>query len=251
MKIINAIWEKRNLNVDTIEIEVSNQDLSDELYNVLTEQKASYIVVKIPPNRYDLMEVLNKKNYHFIECLIETENTAKTLQYKNPVQETKAYIRMCNDTRYCEMNDDDLNILYQEIEKMIFSTDRIAIDPYFGNNQASQRYVNWIRSEIENYTARAYKVIYKEETIGFFVHKEVKKDVYQGLLMGLYHGYLGSGLGFLIDEKERLEHLRKSKRAIGYISSNNIPRMKLSFEAKSSLAGLQYVYIKHNSKKDK
>lgn len=245
MKIIDAIWEQKNLGVDTVEIEVSNQDTTTDLIQALLNCQAEYTVVKIPPNRFDLMEVLNQREFHFIECIFETENNAKTLHHRNPVQEKKAYVKMCNETTYCLMDEEDLQRLYEEIRQMIFSTDRIAIDSFFGNEKATNRYVNWIATEVSNGTAKAFKVIYRENVIGFFVHKEIEKNVYQGLLMGLYHDYLGTGLGFLIDEKEREEHLKKSKRAIGYISSNNVPRMKLSFEARSYLAKMQYVYIKH------
>lgn len=245
MRIIDAVWERKNLGVDTVEIDVTNQDTSADLEQELLKCQAEYIVVKIPPNRFDLMEVLDKSEFHFIECLFETMNNAKTLRYMNPVQEKRAYTKMSNETTYCLMNEDDLQNLVEEIRKMIFSTDRIALDSYFDNEKAAERYANWIRTETSNGTAKAYKVIYRDDVIGFFVHKEIEKDVYQGLLMGLYHDYLGTGLGFLIDEKEREEHLKKSKRAIGYISSNNMPRMKLSFEARSYLAAMQYVYIRH------
>ena len=50
MKVIDAVWEKRNLKVDTVEVEIELDDSLDGITEVLetVERKYQYIVVKVP-----------------------------------------------------------------------------------------------------------------------------------------------------------------------------------------------------------
>lgn len=63
MKIIDPVWELKNLGCETAEIELSNQDELDETQLQNAEASYDYIVVKVPVNRSDVNFVLSSMGY--------------------------------------------------------------------------------------------------------------------------------------------------------------------------------------------
>ncbi len=246
MKIIDAVWEKRNLGINVIEIQTEQTDSLIDIENTLKSLSAEYMVVKIPVGNFEMMVFLEEQGFHFIECLLKTEGDEKTYLQIPSYAQIPAIQKLNKKCTYSKMDNMDLNTLYGEIRKSLFTTDRIYLDPYFKKEQAAFRYEMWIKDEIENGSAEAFKVEYQKDTVGFFVHRQIEEGVYQGILMGVYGDYMDTGFGYIVDLKEREEHIKKSRRSIGYISSNNISRCKLSFSEPSILTDIQYVYIKHN-----
>ena len=72
MKVIDAVWEKRNLKVDTVEVEIELDDSLDGITEVLetVERKYQYIVVKVPVRRADIMHLLYGERYEYVEDMV-------------------------------------------------------------------------------------------------------------------------------------------------------------------------------------
>lgn len=244
MKIVDAFWEKRNLGVNTVEIIVETNDSPEDL-NKLSEELLNYeyVVVKIPANRFEFNEYLATKGYIFIEASFNYQ-----LQVKDAVL-TPLQQRLDRSITYAEMDTTDLEQLYEEIKNGLFNTDRIISDKHFNETQAANRYINWIKDELKLGSV-VYKLLLKDDSIGFFTFKCIKSDTYYPFLAGLYKRYSNSGLGFATLRKPIEEVIKRNGTKIStYTSSNNIPVNRAHIQQGFTIFETQYVYIKHNNKK--
>lgn len=241
MRIVNAVWEKRNLGVDCIELSIDVKDCKKTIENNLDKMHpAEYEVVRIPSERIDIVQLFQNRGYSFIEAAIKlTNNIQKT-------QIPKKLVKICNNVSWEAMSEKDLDFLYSEIDKNIFKTDRISLDPFFSSQQASQRYKNWIK-DLVNAGNIPYKVIYNDKVIGFFLNKKIETDVFDGILAGTYSDYEGSGMGVCV-QYAGLKHAKdlNATKYIGHVSANNPAVLKalvlIGFEIKQ----IEYILIKHN-----
>ncbi|MDR1732839.1 MAG: hypothetical protein LBR61_12175, partial [Synergistaceae bacterium] len=125
-------------------------------------------------------------------------------------------------------------------------TDRVYLDPAFSPKQAANRYIGWIGDEIER-GCDLYKLIYKDQSIGFFTFKDLGEGVYFPFLSGMYSGFKQGGLGLgtayypVIETKKR-----DGKQTSSYISSNNVSTVKNHVFLKYYFDDINYVYVKHN-----
>lgn len=239
MDIINAFWEKRNLGIDCHEIKIKNNDTIDYIKDELPKNESQYTVVKVPSARCDLNFLLQELGYKYIESSIHLTHDLKNIGL-NPIQQ-----RILNTIGYEEMNKSDIDKLFYEIRKGIFTTDRIYIDPYFTLEQAANRYVNWISDEMKNGTS-IYKLIYKNATIGFFTFKDIGNNICYPFLAGMYKDYLNSGLGMSIIEKPLREGIKRNyKKMSTFVSANNPNIFRIHLELGFSLDCIYLVYVKH------
>ena len=63
MIVKDAVWEKRNLGVDSVEMEVEPKDTYEEVEKVLSEVQSQYLALKIPTTRTDLTWLAAKYGY--------------------------------------------------------------------------------------------------------------------------------------------------------------------------------------------
>lgn len=239
MKVIDAFWEKRNLEVDTIEVSIEVNDSKEEVREALSQIKAEYIVIKVPSTRADLMFLLNSMGYTFIEGSIHLTHNLKRMELLG-IQK-----RLVDQVSYEEMNGEDIQQLYSEIRKGIFTTDRIYLDQHFTKEQAYNRYINWINDEIVKGT-EVYKLQYKGEAFGFFTFKDIGNDVFYPFLAGVYMDYRNTGLGIAFNYKPLCEAVnRKGKLISTYISTNNINAIRMHSIMGYQFDEVSYVCIKH------
>ena len=143
MKIVNAVWEKRNLGVDTVEITFEKKDSEKEVEDFLDKLESEYIVLKVPTDLSYLLPIIQNKGYRYIEDMVGMSNYLQDV-CRNSVEE-----RIYNAVSVEIMNDMDMDILYKEIRKGIFDSDRVYLDPFFNHILAQTRYINWIKDEKE------------------------------------------------------------------------------------------------------
>ncbi len=241
MKVIDAVWEQRNLGVSCYELQVlHNDDIAglEREYSSLTEKQ--YMVAKISSQNYRAVQFFQGKGYTFVETAITLEQQLKDINVSPRFQKI---IEKCT---WAEMDGSDIEYMEREIAKNVFRTDRIYIDPAFTKEQAAQRYVFWIR----DLTAAGhcpFKVMYKGEPVGFFVNKEIKPGVYEGQLAAIYDGYEGTGMGFCVQYAGiGLALENKATRYTGHISGNNPGVMRILMSLGFGIKDLEYVFVKHN-----
>ena len=239
LKIVDAFWEKRNLGVCCHEIEIELGDEADFLKKELPLNEAAYTVVKVPSNKFDVMFLLQELGYTYIESSINLVHDLKEIRL-NPLQQ-----RIMDSVSYSTMTDKDIDHVFREIRKGIFTTDRIYIDPYFSHEKAANRYVNWIGDELER-GCKNFKLTYKNDSVGFFTFKDMGNGVCYPFLAGMYEKYLNSGLGICTIEKP-LKHAIKMnyKKYSTFISSNNTSTFSAHVALNFSFRKIYHVYIKH------
>lgn len=218
MKVINAIWEKRNLGIDVVEVEISRGDSAEEVSEKLNKIKADYVSVKLPSYLTEFLDIIQHKGYVYREDLIHVRHRLQSIP-RTAVQQ-----RMYDTISYHEMSSRDICELKSEIERGMFSSDRFSIDSRFTKEQCANRYVNWVDDLLIN-GAKPFVMEYKGEHSGFIILKTEDKKTYQSILGGAYEKFRNSGLGIVQKEQEIVKILG-GICVETTVSSNNVAQLK-------------------------
>lgn len=242
MTIVNATWEKRNLGVTCTEVMIEPNDTVADLGR-LNSLDTQYQVVKCPPAKIDVMFHLESLGFNFIETIstvITDLSIADSLL-------TGITGRMIKDAAYSEMDDSDFDELHTQIRAGIFQTDRVYLDPAFTNEQAANRYIGWIKDDIDR-GARVYKGIINGRAFGFFNMYKDEDNIAHAPIVGVYKGYDNTGLGMVLYYfmMKNALHLGCKKMA-GAVSNNNMRSLKSSIAIGSKITDSHYVYVKHTA----
>jgi hypothetical protein len=238
MKIINAQWEKRNLGLDTYEIEFEKSDILSDVEQEFQALSAPYMVVKVPSERNDISEFVQRVGFFYIEDLIHVEHD---------LHETKRSLlhqRLYDATSYREMTEKDVVVLRDEIIRGMFDSDRISKDVRFGKKISAKRYLNWLDDLLEQ-GAKPYVILYKEDAAGFIVLQTKDGVKYSSVLGGGYEKYRNSGLGLVQKEQEIVKKLG-GKKVTTSVSSNNPSQVRALMLNGYIPVGIDHVFIKHN-----
>jgi|GEM_PF-237544 len=248
MKVIEATWEKRNLGVDTIEIQFDKSDSllkEEELINnievAIKDYGSHYIVVKIPSGNSLLLNTLQNMNFRYIESQLELKYSNKDV---NDVLNKVNHMFVGVD---CIKIEDDFTLekLKSKIQEGIFDTDRISSDECFGIKIANDRYSNWVEDEYKRGTG-VYIVTHMGEEIGFFVTRGISENTQYGILGGLFSEYKNKGLGFAWNYMNIKESFRNNAKVFKtFVSSNNVEVLKIHEFFGSKIDNINYVFIKH------
>ena len=238
MKIIDSVWEKENLGVTSKEIVIEINDDASEVSQVLNSFDEQYIVLKIPSGKSNIMRIADGLGYCFIEDIIEVEHDL------HEVKRNKILQRLYDSLTYRLMETEDIDNLYNEISKGMFTNDRISNDPIFSIELSARRYKNWIKSLI-NEGALPYVMSYKEEPAGFIILTTKDKVTYYSVLGGGYEKFRNTGLGMVQKEQEIVKKLG-GKRVTTNVSSNNVSQIKALLANGYTFSKIDHVYVKHN-----
>jgi len=244
MKIVDAVWENKNLRKKTVEITIEVSDNEAEIKSQIIEiiDNYEYIVVKTPTGNIDINKYLNIKGFYFAENQLSLR---RNLKQKFLNQKMLDYIEKkitaikITDTKQLHCD------IFKQIDSSMFSTDRIYLDSSFEKGSSERRYKNWIETTF--YKNELYKLIYNDKIIGF-TYGSYDNNVYHGLLGGIFSPYKGLGLGISIIQKPIYEAI---KRNIKYfetkISSNNPNVLNLYQNLDFKIYTIENVFVKINN----
>lgn len=240
MRVIDAVWEKRNLGVDAVEIIVEACDSIEEIVRVLDQYNdVGYTVVKCPSDYPEAVATIQISGFSMIEATMSL--SIKTTDLKvHPRFE--GLIQRCS---YSEMSENDIEFMEDQIRKGLFSTDRISIDPVFSREIASRRYINWIRDLIKKGTP-CIKVLFDGNPVGFFISSKISDTVYDGVLAAVYESFMNSGMGYFV-QWAGVDYVRSlgAKKYLGHISLNNPSVLKILLSLGYNNSNIQYVFVRH------
>lgn len=241
MRVVDCHWEQKNIGKKTVEITIETTDHYDCSMIERQTHGYEYAVVKVPMNVPAFNLGLSKLGYTCIETQMNVG-----ISYNNFIFSKVAHLY--GDTSYEIVNDaDGFKSVVSHIEPGMFSTDRISLDPEFGEAIGCQRYINWLTTEYESKRSQLIKVLYKNEHVGFMLVR-IEDDTIDLLLNGLYKDYQGKGLGLLTPASPMM-YVKKNSLQISKeetsISSNNIPVVKLYNRLHFQLLQHTYVFVKH------
>jgi hypothetical protein len=241
LKIIDAIWEKRNLGVACVEISLQATDTAAEVTEALARIETDYLVVKVPAGVSNLMLLVSEMGCAFVEASIHITRKVADLELSGIEK------RLADSVSYAPMQEGDLQVLRGEIRNGMHETDRVALDSHFTREQAANRYIYWIQDEMGR-GAEVYKLIYKGQSIGYFTMKDLGGGVYYPFLAGMYQSHRNSGLGFNIAYKPMCEIAARGGTAVStHISTNNDSAVRLHVNLGFRFEEITYVYVRHTS----
>lgn len=243
MKIIDCIWEKRNLNCKTVEV-VLDKDENIKFDDIsYLESKYEYIVIKVPTNNLANNLLLASNKYTFLECQYKLLKKIVSFEENDPLIDL-----IKKDLKFRIINTkNDFDKLLSNITDNMFSSDRICLDPQFGPEIGTKRYKNWMGDEFYKGTSMFIVASKNNEDVGFIMAKEKKNNI-DALLGGIFHEFQEEGLGlltpsFLFLAKSVLNN--EYKNVITSISSNNVPVVQLYNYLNYKILNTTYVFIKH------
>lgn len=237
MKLIDAFWEKRNLGVETKELICEETDALEEVEKRLKELCAPYLVAKVPGGRPDLTRCVQKAGFLYVEDLIGVSHDLHEVK-RHPLHQ-----RLYEATSYRKMEKEDIEQLYKEIQKGMFSSDRISNDTGFDRDRAAVRYRNWADDLLAK-GALPYVILYKEEPAGFIILQTGDRVSYISVLGGGYEKFRNSGLGIVQKEQEIVKKLG-GKRVETHVSSNNPAQLKALVLNGYIPQRIEHVFTKH------
>lgn len=239
MKLVNAIWDLRNLHVPTAELDFDDRQIptSDEFADATKD--FTYLVAKVPVDENCISTFLQNQGFHFIEC---------SINFRHNLRDFGSYQYMLIDSEipYRQLKrSSDVDSVLNKIGAGLFCTDRIYLDSHFSHELAASRYVNWIQDELER-GSELYSVIFEGEDVGFFTYKELEGKVSYPFLIGLYPEYRGRKLGAKLIMASLLLSMEKGCTSSStLVSSNNPAIIKSHHSVGSYFAGMHYVFVKH------
>ena len=241
MKIVDCIWELKNLDKRTVEISVGKEDTFSRDIILQSISNYEYAVVKVPMDMPTFNIGLSEMGFVCIETQMNVGINLHDFDFSKVAH-------LYSDTSYELINNDnDFTSVVSNLRPGMFSTDRISLDPQFGEDIACRRYINWLTSEYESKRSQLIKVINKNEHIGFMLIK-TDGDTIDLILNGLYKQYQGKGLGILTPASPMM-YIKKNSlnitKEVTSISSNNIPVVKLYNRLNFQLLQQTYVFVKH------
>ncbi len=238
MKVIDAVWEKRNLGIDACEVLFEREDAVADISSEFERISAPYTVVKVPSERNDISEYVQKNGYRYIEDLIGMEHDLHD-QVRHPLHQ-----RLYEAVAYRSMTEEDYAVLQHEIQSGIFDSDRISKDLKFGKSISAVRYCNWV-ADLREQGAALYTMLYRQEPSGFIILLTKDGSCYQSVLGGAYRRYLKTGLGMVQKEQEIVKKLG-GKKLTTNVSSNNPSQLKALVANGYVPVTVQHVFVKHN-----
>lgn len=240
MQVIDAYWEERNLGVSCFEIKIGFRDSLEEIKRQYEELKErQYMVVKVLSSRPDILPFFQQKGFSFCETAITLEHNLRSIEVPKRLR------KIFGKCSWVQMVEEDIHFLHDQVHKNVFKTDRVYMDPAFTEEQAARRYDCWIKDLIRDGNI-PYKVLFQGETVGFFLNKEVKAGVYDGLLAATYSDFEGSGMGYCI-QYAGLKYAVEcgASKYFGHVSANNPTVLKMLLSMGFSVKEMEYVFIKH------
>ncbi len=139
----------------------------------------------------------------------------------------------------------DLDHIISEIQKGIFTTDRIALDPYFGVTAANKRYALWLEDEYKK-GGKLFISYHRKRPMGFFLDRELSKKKLSGLLGGLFLDKENRNCGAMhifAGKKSFLDRGFLAEKTS--VSANNVSILKLQLAFGGEISSISNVHIKH------
>lgn len=246
MKVVDAVWEKRNLGVNTLEITLEKMDegksceiLKADIERIIEEKKAEYVVCKIPASIVLYASMIGKLGFTFIESQFSINGGfSKALE----VVDQPIYKR-----KDIECIRDNSSISFNKVKSLLlegmFDTDRVALDEKFGVKIANTRYLNWI-NDIEKTESKDLCIVtYKNEVIGFLLGQS-DGDLLKLPLGGVAKKYK-SAFGGLVYGLCFSSFSKNYKRLETSFSSNNLGIVNLYSYFGFPIREITYVFTKH------
>ena len=239
MKIVEATWEKRNLGIKVLEVEIELNDEISIVIEDIDELTADYIVVKVPTKISNLIGPIQLAGFEFIEVL-----THSIFDTKLPTLD-KLEERFLLNLHSSPISDSNRRLLESSVLGGMFNTDRISLDSKFDQFMSANRYLGMISDECSK-GAAVYEITYKDDFVGFYVLRLVSETTSLSSIGGVLPQYQNKGIGVLMNYLQIMNSYKLgANQVLSTFSSNNVAATIIHWKYAYRLAKQEYVFIKH------
>ncbi len=240
IKVVNALWEKRNLGLTVNEITLEKQDF-DTLDSIkLIEDNSDYVVIKFSTELNKLIFEVQDLGYTFVELLNTTNKKTKSLPNLNSLKQ-----RFFQNLSVQGINKDSSSLIFDNFENDLFQTDRISVDPFFNLDQTGIRYIGLINDVLEN-DGSLSGLYLKNELVGFYTYKVESSELMKFQIGAIFNKYKNFGLGYFLNYFQLLEAQRLDVASVSTTySSNNLAARKVHESLNYLVTSQEYVFVKH------
>lgn len=236
MNFIDTPWEKRNLGVESGKVIVQSDNDVALLKETLKINNKEYMEADVAPGCIKSIRALENSGFHFMETLVELEASVSEIVVPKNMK------RFAEKVSYDLSSEEELQIIKSVIRSgEMFLTDKISLNPFFGQIKAGNRYANWVESLLEK-DARCFSVHYKDKLIGFEI--SILEDGKLEFLLGGGFPKTGAGMMTVTASYNYWTH-QDIKSIETKVSSNNLPVLKLHELFGLRTSGLRYVFVKN------
>jgi hypothetical protein len=219
----DAFWEKRNLGVSVNEVVVNEKASVNELDSIC-RIKGGLIYVKIHCENTAAVEKLSQDNFVYIENQLLIQKRLQKIAVPD------LYVKTLRFLEPCIINSiEEAQTIFDELDRDLFTTDRIAVDNNFGTKTANLRYKNWISDMIISGDFECAIIKTKSESVpvAFYINKYDGKTA-NCILGGVFNNYKNRGIGhsfiyFAIENSIK----NNCKILKAQVSSNNVPVLNI------------------------
>ena len=225
MKVVHAVWEQRNLGRDAWEVTLEKKDMGDAA-GVLAalhhpRYAGCYVCVKMPVGNLHVLHALEDDGFRFLETqlhLVEALEKSDVMKFAAKESNSRLEERVVPKTR------EEWGKVIEKITPGMFDTDRISMDPVFGEEIACKRYRNWCWDLFEN-PASVLKVASIDGMDVYFniFVLEREPEIFYGVIGGTFPAGKDSGLGALSCAKASTAQGKYRTS----VSTNNLPIIKI------------------------
>ncbi len=241
-KIIDAVWEQRNLGMRVQELEAERTDSPEALREALGCLDSPYCVVKLPENMPALSLIVQEYGFRYAETMFTMEKRLRTEPELPGIWQRYAPQIGVHTPDEAEIGD----ILMRVRSGAVFQTDRIALDPHFSPQIAGIRYANWISDLLREGGCRVHIVTVKDQPVAFDILRSAGNGVQDDLLGGLLDQESARGMGFTVPYAAEQYTLEAGDRALLVkVSSNNLPMLRLRSLFGYSIRECVSVFVRH------
>lgn len=240
MKVIDAHWEQRNLGCTTAELQLCNtadiQELSE--WDSAPGNLYQYRVAKLSAQATESPWALAQLGYTYAESQFLLKCHRDDFLIPKGVERYLAYF-----TAEEQNTPETLAAINEQIERGMFTTDRIYLDPHFSHQQAAQRYINWI-GDIAKGPCSLLSMLASNKPIGFTL-STLHGDTMKAILGGVYADYQGRGLILPLTVKEYQHSFEQASTITTAVSGNNPDILKAHLKMGFEITDIHHVYVKH------
>ncbi|CUH74798.1 TDP-fucosamine acetyltransferase [Tritonibacter multivorans] len=239
MKIIEAVWEKRNLGLDVLEVELGSDDCPTDVVTALENLPAAdYVSVKVPAGNVALTNAIEDIGFRFREML-------STVEVVNLPDLDRIMSRYAQHMSTGPAADHEIEEIFDHIRDGMFTTDRFSLDPAFSAVQSSSRYCGWISDEVAR-GAELQSIAFKGKFVGFFLVRDAGGGRFHSLLAGIFPAFQHMGLGYFINHMAYVHCFEKGAKTVSTtFSSNNLGASNIHNIISTRLTSQCYVFSKH------
>lgn len=243
MRLVEAVWENRNLGTSCREIYIEKEDTPEEIRQYVSGVPEAYQVLFLPIERSELLLTVQDCGFSYIESNFDLVRKCKGQQ-----ELPKTYERILAKVSSRQLVGDEIEIFLENLrDKYFFDKDKISIDPHF-SEQASANRNYWRTKDFleENRDLRIYEALYGEKAIGYFILEVKDKNIVDVYLSGLYPDCREMNLGTCIMGAETREAMRLGAKTITTgVSLNNFSCLRVYQSLGYEISKSTNIFIKH------